>query len=169
MNPSTLVTVRPMTEADARAVIEMHAIPARDGFVRPPRLEQVLRALADPERANRIVEAEGRTVGMLLASRLDGWLVEFDRIVISEPGHGYGRAAVEWVKHLAFAEWEAHRLYLEVVADNERARRLYERAGFVLEGTWRDGFRCPDGTFRDLCGYGMLAQEARPTAESQGE
>jgi RimJ/RimL family protein N-acetyltransferase len=168
MDRPALITVRPMTESDAQDVIDMHAAPARDGFVQPPHLEQVLRALADPDRANLIVEAEGRTVGMLLATRIDGWLVEFGRIVISEPGRGYGRAAVEWIKHLAFEEWRAHRLYLEVVADNERARGLYERAGFVLEGTWRDGFRCPDGTFRDLCAYGMLAQEARLTTESQG-
>ena len=49
--------------------------------------------------------------------------------------------------------------YLEVRASNEIARRLYERAHFVLEGTWRDGFRDHDGSFHDLCAYGLLKSE----------
>jgi RimJ/RimL family protein N-acetyltransferase len=62
----------------------------------------------------------------------------------------------------AFDDLGAHRVYLEVTADNAAARALYERAGFVLEGTWRDGYRdAATGTFRDLCAYGMLARDRR--------
>ena len=59
-----------------------------------------------------------------------------------------------------FFETDAlHRACLEVRASNEIARRLYERAHFVLEGTWRDGFRDHDGSFHDLCAYGLLKSE----------
>ena len=38
----------------------------------------------------------------------------------------------------AFEELGLHRVELEVFEFNQRARRVYERVGFVLEGTLRD-------------------------------
>ncbi len=49
--------------------------------------------------------------------------------------------------------------FLYVTAANARARALYERHGLRLEGTHRDGFRGPGGTFEDLCHYGILEDE----------
>jgi RimJ/RimL family protein N-acetyltransferase len=155
------LTIRPMVFGDAEAVVAMHAAPAREGFVGLPTVERIRERIADPAIVNRIMEVEGRAVGMLAFGFVADWLVEFHRIVVSEPGRGYGRIAVEYVKHFAFEESGAHRLYLEVVAQNSRARRLYESCGFVLEGTWRDGFRDIDGRYSDLCAYGILASEAR--------
>lgn len=40
-----------------------------------------------------------------------------------------------------------------VVAENVRARRLYERLGFTLLGTITGGFRLDDGTYADICPY----------------
>lgn len=40
-----------------------------------------------------------------------------------------------------------------VVADNVRARRLYERLGFTQLGTITGGFRMDDGTYADICPY----------------
>jgi RimJ/RimL family protein N-acetyltransferase len=39
--------------------------------------------------------------------------------------------------HFAFAELRMERVWLNVGTDNDRARRAYEKAGFVLEGTLR--------------------------------
>ncbi|MGP6157567.1 MAG: GNAT family N-acetyltransferase [Vulcanimicrobiaceae bacterium] len=62
---------------------------------------------------------------------------------------------LRWV----FESQRAHKVYLETIASNVPARRLYDNLGFVLEGTWRDGFRGRDGAYHDLCAYGMLARE----------
>ena len=150
-----------MLPDDAETVVAMHAAPVRDGFVMPANLERVRRRLEDPLSVDRVLEANGVAVGMLALRIEADWLVEFQRIIVSDPGKGYGRKAVEWVKHFAFVESRAHRLYLDVVARNTRARMLYESCGFVLEGTWRDGFRDPGGAYWDLCAYGMLATEGR--------
>lgn len=40
-----------------------------------------------------------------------------------------------------------------VVADNVRARRLYERLGFTQLGTISGGFRMDNGEFADICPY----------------
>ncbi len=40
-----------------------------------------------------------------------------------------------------------------VVADNVRARRLYERLGFKQLGTIPGGFRLDNGEFADICPY----------------
>jgi diamine N-acetyltransferase len=47
--------------------------------------------------------------------------LEFRRIVITDKGHGYGRAAVRFVKQLAFEQYRAHRLWFDVRAYNQRA------------------------------------------------
>lgn len=57
-------------------------------------------------------------------------------------GRGYGREALELILGFVFApEPEGvglHRLSLDVLSINPRARMLYESLGFVLEGTLRD-------------------------------
>ncbi|MBR6593601.1 MAG: GNAT family N-acetyltransferase [Clostridia bacterium] len=40
-----------------------------------------------------------------------------------------------------------------VVASNQRARRLYERLGFVPLGVIPRGFRLDDGRYEDICPY----------------
>jgi RimJ/RimL family protein N-acetyltransferase len=65
----------------------------------------------------------------------------------SHAGRGIGgrllAAAEDWAR-----ERQAVRLELTVVADNERARRLYEKAGFVVEGVMRSHIRI-DGVLHD--------------------
>ncbi len=34
----------------------------------------------------------------------------------------------------------------------------------ALEGTWRDGYRREDGTYADLCAYGLLESDRRTGA-----
>lgn len=70
--------------------------------------------------------------------------IEFKRLVVTRKGAGYGRAAVRLVKRAAFERQNAHRLWLDVLDFNVRARRLYETEGFVVEGTRRDCLRRGD-------------------------
>jgi RimJ/RimL family protein N-acetyltransferase len=86
------------------------------------------------------------------------------RIIVTQPGRGIGASAMRWVVAHAFETLGAHRIWLEVVASNTVARRLYERAGFAHEGTHRDGYRDVDGRYADLCTYGLLATDARTAA-----
>ena len=51
---------------------------------------------------------------------------------------GYGTDAIRTLLGLAFGEMNLHRISLRVDADNARAIRCYEKAGFQCEGTSRD-------------------------------
>lgn len=82
-------------------------------------------------------------------------------IAIGDPqyqGKGYGEEATRLLLHFAFAELNLHRVQLTVFRYNERAVRLYERLGFVLEGTYRE-YLHRDGARHDMLLYGLLRRE----------
>ena len=67
----------------------------------------------------------------------------------TECGKGYGSDAVRALVDFGFAELRLERIWLEVSAENSRARQSYEKVGFVHEATrrhdlWTDG-RFVDG------------------------
>jgi RimJ/RimL family protein N-acetyltransferase len=76
-------------------------------------------------------------------------------------GQGYGTDAVRTMLRLAFEQMNLHRVFLRVHADNARAIRCYEKAGFQKEGTLRHVvFR--DGAYVDQFLMAILAPEFDP-------
>lgn len=69
-------------------------------------------------------------------------------------GRGYGTAAVRAACRFGFAEMNLHRIELLVFAGHARARRVYERLGFVVEAVCRerhwDGGRWHDDVLMSL-------------------
>jgi RimJ/RimL family protein N-acetyltransferase len=53
------------------------------------------------------------------------------------------------------------RLTLEVSASNARARRVYARAGFLVEGVRRQ-VRLVDGVWDDVVDMALLSSDPRP-------
>lgn len=53
-------------------------------------------------------------------------------------GRGLGTEAVRLLMDYAFTHLPLHRIELEVYAFNPRARRVYDKVGFVVEGTKRE-------------------------------
>ncbi len=71
---------------------------------------------------------------------------------------GYGTEAVELLLAHGFQTFNLNRIYLQVFANNLRARRSYEKAGFVLEGTLRQAvFR--HGQYIDMLIMSILRSE----------
>jgi RimJ/RimL family protein N-acetyltransferase len=126
-----------------------------------PTLERVREKFATSPDPHFIVERAGEPMGFVLCVVYDGWLVEIRQLLASVPRTGVGTFAMRETLRWAFGEIGAHRAYLDVRESNAPARALYESFGFVLEGTWREGFRAADGTYHDLCAYGLLAREYR--------
>jgi len=61
-------------------------------------------------------------------------------VMIGQPelwGQGLGSDAMEAILGFGFGELRLERIWLEVYDFNTRARRSYEKCGFVLEGTLR--------------------------------
>jgi RimJ/RimL family protein N-acetyltransferase len=70
------------------------------------------------------------------------------RIAVASPGNGLGRRFLNAVVAAIFANTDAHRIWLGVFPDNERARRAYAAVGFKAEGVAR-GSAFFDGVHRD--------------------
>ncbi|MCX6603887.1 MAG: GNAT family protein [Acidobacteria bacterium] len=118
--------------------------------------------LASRDACYFVVEERRLPVGTVILCGLDSnnRCIELKRVVVSRPGQGLGRRALELVLEMVFTELAAHRLWLDIYMDNERARRTYRALGFVEEGTMRECI-WQGGRFRSLVLMAMLEGEFR--------
>jgi RimJ/RimL family protein N-acetyltransferase len=71
---------------------------------------------------------------------------------------GHGTDAMYLLCRFGFEHMNLHRIELHVFADNTRARRVYEKIGFKVEGCLREAdYRY--GRYRDLVVMGLLGGE----------
>jgi RimJ/RimL family protein N-acetyltransferase len=75
-------------------------------------------------------------------------------------GRGLGTEATRLVVDYAFGVVGVHRIQLDVYAFNPRARHVYEKVGFVYEGTMREALLW-DGEWVDCHLMGMLSSDWR--------
>ncbi|KMS73413.1 acetyltransferase [Streptomyces leeuwenhoekii] len=149
--------LRSFTEADADAIHEIVRDPEVVRFTFEPSTELTLEHLrswygsrsAAPDRLDLAVT--DRVTGELLGEAV---LYEWDpaaracafRTLLGPRGRGrgIGTEATRLIVGHGFERLGLHRVSLEVYGHNHRARRVYEKAGFVVEGVrreaaWRDG------------------------------
>jgi RimJ/RimL family protein N-acetyltransferase len=141
------VRLRPATADDIGFVLEAEADSGAAPFIRGGTRAEHEAALTDPSLALLIVVEDDRAAGFVLLAGIGGpdGGIELRRIVVARPGRGLGRRALALVLEHAFAELGAHRVWLDVMTHNERARRAYEAAGFVHEAVRRDALRSSAG------------------------
>ena len=102
-----------------------------------------------------VAELDGRIVGWAkirhpteLPASDHVWYVSGLAVDPQSEGRGAGRALMEGLMELARSRGGT-RITLRVFAPNERARRLYERLGFEVEGVLRGEFRVASGELVD--------------------
>jgi len=71
---------------------------------------------------------------------------------------GYGTEVMTLLLRHGFATLNLHRVYLRVYADNKRAIRAYEKAGFVHEGRLRQAVY-KHGEYKDILYMSVLREE----------
>jgi diamine N-acetyltransferase len=71
---------------------------------------------------------------------------------------GYGTEAMTLMLKHGFESLNLHRIMLKVYADNPRAIRCYEKAGYVHEGRMRQA-RYWNGKYHDILIMGVLKEE----------
>jgi len=76
----------------------------------------------------------------------------------AEHGKGYGTEAVQLLLQFAFADLNLNRIYLHVFASNTRAIKVYEKSGFLREGTLRQAAYIND-QYTDVLVMGILREE----------
>jgi diamine N-acetyltransferase len=120
-----------------------------------------------PDSAYLVIERLGEPVGFVILCGLNSInrSIELKRVAVSEPGCGTGREALRQVMRMAFSELSAHRLWLDVYSDNQRALRTYRALGFMEEGTMRECI-WHGGKFRSLVLMSLLEQDFKPLLAS---
>jgi ribosomal protein S18 acetylase RimI-like enzyme len=86
------------------------------------------------------------------------------RIAVTNPNRGFGSKFLSLVVDWAFSETACHRLWLEVLVNNTRARHVYSSHGFADEGLLRGAFKLPDDSRIDL----VLMSLTRGSASAVG-
>lgn len=166
------VLLRPVRREDAAGLVELLTAPevrrltGTHGEVRPGVLERARewyssRAEEDDRLVLAIVDrAGGSYVGEIALENLDTANRSCTlRVALVGPrvfGLGYGREAVGLVVTYAFEEAGLHRVELEVLDTNPRARHVYETLGFAHEGTRREAVAW-DGEWIDMHWMAALA------------
>lgn len=125
--------------------------------------DQHLQTLADPDAVYLVLEdPQGQLAGfaILRGLRSQHRALELKRLVVGVPNQGTGRMLLAAVAERAFGEFGAHRLFLDVFVNNDRARHVYETFGFQEEGIMRDAIY-RDGTYHSLVLMSLLENEYR--------
>lgn len=109
-----------------------------------------------------IWEEDGARAGFALFAGLDdpSGAVELRRLALDVAGGGRGLGFVRALTDYGFAVLGARRVWLDASGENLRAQKIYDRAGYRLEGRLRDHWWRPMlGRTVDLMLYGMLRAE----------
>lgn len=111
-----------------------------------------------------IVDTKDRAIGHVGLYKINHRIrsAEF-AIVIGDRstwGKGLGRACTRFAIEYGFDELNLRRIYLEVLATNERAIKLYRSLDFVEEGRLRQA-QWQQGKYVDVLLMGLLIEEYR--------
>ena len=73
-------------------------------------------------------------------------------------GKGIAAKATNEILRIAFEQYALEKVYLNVLADNQKAIRFYEKCGFIYEGEFRKHLFLR-GEYKTLKWYSMLKEE----------
>ena len=123
--------------------------------------DRFVEVLDAPETTWFVAEADGVVIGGVYVQAMQGIAHLGMAIVDGHRGAGLGRAlldaAIAWAR-----EQNCHKVGLEVWPHNLRARRLYQRAGFVDEGVLRRHYRRRNGELWDAVVMGLVLDVDSP-------
>lgn len=156
--------LRPVTEADVPALVEIQAEPS------------VARWWDSPDEEELRREAAGQTDTTVFAITVDGvvaGLIQYDEenepmyrhagidLYLSEKfqGRGLGTDAVRTLARHLIENLGHHRLTIDPAVENAAAIRAYEKVGFRPVGVMRRYERAPEGNWRDGLLMDLLADE----------
>ena len=165
------VRIRPITEADTDKIIAWRNAPSvmehfiyRTPLTRDDHLNWFHNRVQTGEVAQFMIidEETEQEVGSVYLRDIDRQNQKCEYgIFIGEDscrGKGIGSAAARLALGYAFETLELNRVFLRVFAENLRAQKSYENAGFRYEGTFRDDVII-DGEAHDMVFMGILRRD----------
>lgn len=171
----TSFTLRPWRRSDAAAVAEAANDPRiaanlRNAFPSPYTLTDAewyvggCIAQGEERQLTRAIIIEGKAAGSIGVFRKDDvyektaelgyWLAR------AHWGRGVMTEAVRQLCREAFGRFDILRIFAEPFADNLGSRRVLEKAGFICEGTMRNGV-FKNGRVHSYCMYALLREDLK--------
>lgn len=164
------VTIRPIEPADADGYTAVFEAVAAEGKwigtevpIEPERIARIRASATAPrdDEFSAVAVAEERIVGFAHVG-IDIQRAHLGMAILDgHRGAGIGTrlldACIEWTRGT-----DAHKIDLEVWPHNGAARRLYERAGFVIEGRRRRHWRRDNGELWDSIEMSLVLDESSP-------
>ena len=170
-----MILLRELKEKDALSMIEwMHDADIQKNF-RKDMLNITLEEAKEFCINSKIqdIPAQGASIHFAIVDENDEYLgtvslkeIDYNNksaeyaIVTRKKVHGKGIAytATSKILEKAFYEYGLHRVYLNVLSDNEAAKKLYERVGFKFEGEFKEHLFI-NGEYKSLMWYGILEKD----------
>ena len=159
------MTPRPATATDFPFIRRLAGHPDYAPFITDEDDAALAAYLADPASLLQIWESQGHPAGFSLWCGIGqpSGAVELRRLALATTGGGRGLAFVRALTDFGFQNLNAARLWLDASAENPRAAKVYQQAGYTLEGCQRaHWFRPCLGRSVDLLLFGMLRAEWHP-------
>ena len=147
------LTLRAATTDDLDWLVGLEQSPANATFLCAWSPYRHAAAMLDPDKSYLVFDrSDGGRCGfaILAGLRSPTAAIELVRLAVDPAGQGLGGAALTGLIRHVFADLGAARLFLDVFADNARARRAYQRHGFVEDEVLPDGARRQDGSMGTL-------------------
>ncbi len=160
-----MIRLRSAQESDLDYILAQESRPDYGTFIFRWGRARHLKNLQNPDQRTLIAERDGTVVGyvILAGARSEHRAVELVRILVDNPGQGLGKVVLRAAMGFVFDKLGAHRLWLDVFTDNERARRAYRAVGFREEGILRDSVR-QGGRYRSLVVMSLLEPDFRASS-----
>jgi RimJ/RimL family protein N-acetyltransferase len=168
-----VVSLRPRTDADRDVLFEIAAdldtweernpeapypMTRNQHDARAARLST---ADAPGDTAAFVVDADGVAVGGASLFHFDMFARHAEAgisLLADARGLGIGTAAIALLVEFGFVRRNLRRIHLQAIASNTAAIRVYEKAGFVIEGRQRE-HAWVRGRYEDIVLMGMLRSE----------
>ena len=153
------MSLRPAKPADFGFIRRLTTDPANAPFIGDDDESQLARYLKD--KAARVL-IWGDEAGFAIFREIGdaSGRVELFRLALAQTSGGGGADFMAALLRFAFDDLGAQRVWLDASGENLRAQRVYERAGFALEGRLRAHWYRPSlGRSVDLLLFGMLRDE----------
>jgi RimJ/RimL family protein N-acetyltransferase len=148
-------------ESDIPAIMAIERTPGFEDFVGRWTAEQHVSEMARDSTRYFVLRADGEVQAFAIFQHVGepDRRVHLKRIVTRKAGKGSGSRllgrALDWL----YTETETNRVDLDLFVENERARRTYEKLGFIVEGRLRDYHRSVDGRIRDALVMSILRKD----------
>lgn len=162
--------LRLLEEKDAERMLEwMHDDEISKSFridTKSATIDTVKKFISDAQdisfsRHYAIVDEQDIYMGTISLKKIDTINTNAEYAVVLHKdsiGKGFGKEATRQILKIAFEELNLHKVYLDCLSTNERALKMYEKAGFKYEGELKEQIFVRN-EFCSLKLYGILKQD----------